>query len=182
MELFGKARLRVGKYFLQRRVSEVKRKAHYSNINHVKKIGIVWDASVPEDFTHISRFYQKMSEKGVEVSVFAYFNGKELPDQLTAIRYMTCLKKNEVNFFYRPLADDAEKFIMKKFDVLIDININRSFPLYYVTALSVANFKVGLFTGEEETRDYELMIELKRPVKVDNYLSEVMNYLEMIKS
>lgn len=182
MELFEKTRLKAGYYFLARDNSRRSRKALYTDFSKVKKIGIVWDASKPDDFLQISRFQQKMLERGIEVQVMAYYSGKELPDHLTAIRYLTCIRRNELNFFYKPLTPEVEKFVAEKFDVLIDININRRFPLVYLTTLSLARFKVGIYDNKSYPENFELVMELRNPVIIEQYLDEVIRYLEMIKS
>ena len=63
MELFKNIRLKIGKAILTRKMARTNRKVYYSNISLVKKIGIVWDASKPDEFTSLSRFYQKMHEQ-----------------------------------------------------------------------------------------------------------------------
>ena len=68
------------------------------------------------------------------------------------------------------------------FDILIDINFEKVFPIYYISSLSKANFKVGLYDTESGNSTFDLMIELKKPVRVDDYLSNVVHYLEMINS
>ena len=123
---------------------------HFINFYHIKTIGIVWDASNPEDFNILTRFHQKMAELNKEVKIFGYFPGNEFPDKYTAIRYLTCLKKKEVNFFYCPVHPDTESFIKTKFDVLIDMNFKKHFPLVYVTSLSQAGLKVGLADSQPD--------------------------------
>jgi hypothetical protein len=48
--------------------------------------------------------------------------------------------------------------------------------------LSNAGFKVGLFEPENGNTPFDLMMEIKGPVNVENYLIQVMHYLEMINS
>ena len=50
MELFKNIRLKIGNTILKNKMAQTKRKVHYSNINQVKKIGIVWDASKTDEF------------------------------------------------------------------------------------------------------------------------------------
>jgi hypothetical protein len=65
---------------------------------------------------------------------------------------------------------------------LIDINFDRVFPLQYITNLSSASFKVGLFYSEADSLTFDLMMEIKKPVQVETYLTQVIHYLEMINS
>jgi hypothetical protein len=182
MELFSEIRLKTGNSILSKKLVKVRRKVFYSNISRIKSIGIVWDASRPEDFIILSRFHQQMNERGIDLNILGYYPGKELPNQYTALRYFTCFRKQEINLFYVPVSSETERFINTMFDVLIDVNFEKSFPLYYISSLSKASFKVGLFDKETDSSTFDLMIELKKPVRIEEYLSNVVHYLEMINS
>jgi hypothetical protein len=182
MELFINIRLKIGNAILKNKVAKMKRKTYYSNMSQVKKIGILWDASKTEDFACLSKFYQKMHESKIDVKILGYFSGKNLPNQYTAIRFLTCIRKEELNFFYQPVSTETKTFISNRFDVLIDINFKRLLPLHYISSLSNAGFKVGLFESDTRNSPFDLMMELKSPVNVEDYLNHVMHYLEMINS
>jgi hypothetical protein len=182
MELMKNIRLRIGNSILEKKLDKVNRKVCYTNIGQVKKIGIVWDASLVSDFTFLTKFYQKMNERNIEVRIIGYFPGKKLPDEYTALRFMNCIRRNEVSFFYLPSSSECDSFIREHFDVLIDINFKNSLPLRYIACLSDAGLKVGLFESEKNGRNYDLMMDLSKPVNVDLYLDQVLHYLEMIHS
>jgi hypothetical protein len=180
MELFKTTRLRIGKSVLKKKLARTRRKVSYSGFGQVKKIGIVWDASNPGEFAGLSRFCQKMNERNIDVRIIGYFNGKNLPDKYTAVRYLTCIRKHEINFFYLPVSHEATDFINSRFDIMIDINFKRLLPLKYISSLSSALFKVGLFEADSGETPFDLMMELKSPVDVDNFLTQTLQYLEMI--
>ena len=182
MELFKQIRLKIGDVILRNKIAGKKRKAHYSNINQVKNIGIVWDASKIDDFACLSRFYQKMHENKTDVKILGYFDGKNITNQFTAIRYLSIVKKEELNLFYHPVSADTHTFVNNRFDVLIDINFKKLLPLQYISSLSNAGFKVGLFDSETIDTPFDLMMDLKGPVNVEDYLNHVVHYLEMINS
>jgi hypothetical protein len=123
-----------------------------------------------------------MAEQNKEVKIFGFFPGNVFPDQYTAVRFLTCLKKKEVNFFYCPVNTETDSFIKTKFDVLIDINFKKQFPLVYVTSLSQAGLKVGLADSKPECSPFELMISMKSSVSTESYLEQVLYYLDMINS
>jgi len=182
MELFENTRLKIGNSIFSKNILKTKRKVTYGGIHLIKKIGIVWDASKTGEFSGLSKFHQKMQERNIDVKILGYYPGKELPDQLTAIRFLSCIKRKELNFFYIPVSTEADVFISTKFDILIDINFDRMFPLQYITKLSAASFKVGLFYSEADSSTFDLMMEIKKPVQVENYLAQVIHYLEKINS
>ena len=181
MELLKNIRLKIGTMILTKKAARNKRAVLYSSFTNVRNIGIVWDASKPAEFASLSRFHQKMAENKIDVRIFGYFPGKNLPDQYTAIRYLTCIKKDEINSFYHPDSSETNSFINNPFDILIDINFDKLFPLNYVTTLSKARFKVGLSDSEQSETPFDLMMEIKKPVDIDSYLTQVIHYLEMIK-
>jgi len=182
MELFRNLRIRAGRSMLGSKLSRNTRKPHYNSFYNIRTIGIVWDASKPEDFTALAKFTQRMTELGKQVSIFGYYPGKSLPDQFIANRTITCLKRTEVDFFYRPSTPEAHAFIKEKHDVLIDINFGRQFTLEYITALSQASLKVGLAGADPASAPFDLMISVRNPESVEKFLEQVLYYLEMINS
>jgi hypothetical protein len=181
MEILKKTRLKIGKAILSKKAARSKREILYSDFGKVKSIGIVWDASKRVEFASLSRFHQRMQEMKIDVKILGYFPGKNLPDQYTAIRYLTCIRKDEINSFYHPYSSEAKSFISKHFDILIDINFDKHFPLRYVTSLSNARFKVGLYESETKDSPFDMMMEIENPVDIDGYLEQVIRYLKMIK-
>jgi len=182
MELFKNIRLQTGRSFLLKKLTKTKRNVFYLNFSKVKTIGVVWDASRPDEFPSLSRFHQIRHDRSVDVKIIGYFSGKNLPDKFTAVRYLTLLRKDDIDLFYRPKSHEAETFINTRFDVLIDLNFSKNFPLSYITSLSKAAFKAGLFESENGYNPFDLMMEIKKPVVVDNYLNQIIEYLEMINS
>jgi hypothetical protein len=180
MELFESLRLNIGAAKLKKKLAGVKRKKSFTNFLNVKRIGIVWDASCMDDFNYLSGFNQKMSALNIMVDILGYFPGKELPDKYTAVRYLKCFKKNDINLFYTPVSNEVFEFIDTPFDILIDLNFKKHFPLSYVTSLSSAKFKVGLFEEDAEKSPFDLMMEIKSSSGIENYISQVIYYLEMI--
>ncbi|HKK43212.1 MAG TPA: hypothetical protein VJ963_12435 [Bacteroidales bacterium] len=182
MEIFQSIRLKVGKLLLARKTSSLKRRKYYSNISMVRKIGIVWDASKPVEFGILSRFHQKMHNRGIDVMILGYYPEKELPDRYTAQRYLSVIRSTELSYFYIPVSRDATDFIAERFDVLIDINSGSVFPLQYILEMSQAGFKVGLYKSSENDSPFDMMMDIKSPVDIESYLNDVVEYLEMINS
>ncbi|MBA4321574.1 MAG: hypothetical protein C0408_02030 [Odoribacter sp.] len=182
MEMFKNTRLNRGKAILRKKMARMKRTRFKGNIRNAKTIGLVWDASNPDDFPALSWFHQNMAEKKTDVKILGYFPGKHLPDKLTAIRYLTCLKKDDISFTFRPVSPETETFINTRFDILIDINFKDLFPLRYISYLSLAGFKVGIFDNANENSPYDLMMEFNKSTDINTYLTQVIFYLEMINA
>jgi hypothetical protein len=181
MEMFRNFRLLRGKLMLRKKLSRQKRQKFKGNIQTAKKVGIVWDATNPEEFSALTQFHQKMAERNIDVQILGYYPGKIIPDRITAIRYLTCLKQPDLNYFYRPVTQEAGKFMNTTFDILFDTNFKNQFPLQYISCLSSAGFKVGIFDNGYDQSPFDLMIEMK-PGDLNGFLTEAIRYLEMINN
>ena len=180
MDLFAKIRQKKGFKKLLKIASETERKVSYSGFSNVKSIGFVWDASNPADFKDIDAFHSKMKARGIEVNVIGYYKGDELPSEYTANGYFSCIKRRDLNFFFIPISSEADSFLKKEYDVLIDANFADIFPLKYITTLLKAGLKVGLY-DEKRTNLFEIMIKQHKPT-LSEYLEQVIYYLEMINN
>ena len=90
--------------------------------------------------------------------------------------------KQEIGFFYKPSSPESDSFIKKHFDVLIDVNFKNILQLHYISSLSDARFKVGLFEQGNGNTPFDLIMEINKPVGITDYLNQVIHYLEMINS
>ena len=182
MALFRNFRLKRGRAILRKKFARTRRKTFKNNIANAKTMVLVWDATRHDDFAVLSRFHQKMLDRNIDLRIIGYYPGKELPDRITAIRYLTCLKQQDLNVFYRPVSNEAEQFIKTSFDFLIDINFRNIFPLEYISTLSVAGFKVGIFNNTYTHNPFDLMMEIRSTTDIEEYLNQVIHYLEMINT
>ena len=129
MELFRSLRIRAGSNILRKKSLKVKRKRDFVNLKKAARIGIVWDIIKNDDLAAISDFILKMNERGIKVDIIGFFHGKQLPDNLTALRYITCLKREDLSFLYRPKTVEADRFINSAFDILIEISFRDCLPV-----------------------------------------------------
>jgi len=181
MELFRSLRLRAGTKSLKKRAYKVKRKSCFLNLNLVTTIGIVWDITSQEDLSPISDFILKMNERGIKVEVIAVYQGNLLPDKLTALRYITCLKKEDLSYLYLPKSIETEKFIKTQFDILIEITSRDFLPVKYISVLTPARCKISKSTDEDYERGYaDILISIGKNVDTREYLKQVVIYLELI--
>jgi hypothetical protein len=183
MGLFYNLRLKAGRMMLQRRLGSLRRIRQDFNLDQVKKIGILWDASFENDFQHLAALNRQLSEAGRSVEVLAWIPGKVVPDRLTGLSYMKFLRKSDLNWAFIPVSEDAKKFLETKYDLLIDINPSSLFPLNAIVSLSPAPMKVGPdITDRPENAPYDLMIKSPIPFSIAHFLEQVMHYLSIIGS
>jgi len=181
MERCKGIRLLIGRLILKQRLKRVRRQKKFNNLRNAHKIGIVWDGTNTDDFEAVSAFYQDMLKINIQVDIVCYYPKTILPDKYTAIRYLTCIKKTDLNFFCIPGSDDIDEFINTPYEILIDVNNNNHFPLKFISLLSRAEFKVG--PGNSDYKDkLDMTININRKNDLVYYLQQVKLYLEMINT
>lgn len=181
MELFRSLRISAGYNVLKKRAIKVRRNRDFVNLSTAQTIGIVWDITNEDDLPPISDFILQMNERGIKVEVIAIFQGKLLPDKLTALRYITCLKREDLSYFYLPKTPESEKFIKAPFDLLIEITSRNFLPIRYITSLNPARCKVSSISGNTADRDYaDIIIDGGKGIETKEYLKQVVAYLELI--
>jgi len=181
MELFKPIRILTGRLILRMRLKKIRRNKRFNSLHNSHKIGIAWDGSDTTDFEAIASFYHEMQKLNIQTDIICYYPGKVLPDKYTAIRYLSCIKESDLNYFYIPRSSDIEGFINTPYEILIDINNNNFFPLKYITVLSRAELKIG--PDSSAYRDMlDMTIKIPGKHEVSYYLEQVKYYLDMINA
>lgn len=168
----------IGRLLLRRNLRNLQRTKRVYNLSTARKIGILFNASREEHFDHVLDFHKFLKEKGINTHVFGYVNAKELPDKYLFKKDFYFFQKKDLNWYYRPVSEDAKRFVSSNFDILIDLNMEQNFPSQFLVALSHAHLKVGRFTDKEDY--YDLMIHIEKGKKIDFFIEQVKHYLEVI--
>jgi hypothetical protein len=183
MEILGNLRLKVGRMIIRRRISPFRRIRQEFNLEKVKRVGILWDASSENDFQHLAALTRELTQAGKSVEVLVWIHGKTVPDRLTGITYMKFLRQSDLNWLFVRTSEDARNFISSKFDLIIDINPDALFQLNAVVSLSSAPMKVGPdMATEPEKSPYDLMIRTPKPFSIASFIEQAMLYLAMIST
>jgi hypothetical protein len=183
MEILGNLRLKAGRQIIRRRRSPFRRIRQVFDLEKVRRVGILWDASSENDFQHLAALNRQLTQAGKSVEVLAWIPGKTVPDRLTGLTYMKFLKRGDLNWMFIPTSEDARKFISTEFDLIIDINPNSLFPLTAAVFLSSSPMKVGPDMAKApEKSPYDFMIRTPGPFSTASFIEQAMLYLAMIST
>lgn len=181
MELFKGIRQFTGRKILASRAGKLKRKKRFNSLRNAHKIAIVWSADSEGDLKIISTFYHEMQKRGIQTDILCYYPGHILPDNLTALRHINCFKKSDLNYIYIPVSPGIIEFINTPYEILVDINFGNHFPLQWISALSMAELKIG--TDDSGTGHLmDITINLNGKKETGYFLEQVKCYLEMINT
>lgn len=168
-----------GQYILEREWRTVKRDVRSVNMNSAKNVGIMFNARDKKQFGVIKAFVTELRSDGKKVKALGFVPKKELIELLETDEDYGFFGSDDFNWYFKPKGRKVVGFMSEPFDLLIDLRLKKSIPLLFIVSLSRATFKVGRFR-EEFKEFYDLMIEMEDENELDNFISQVKHYLNMI--
>lgn len=162
-------------------VRKLKREVKIFNLEQAKSIGVVYNASSENDFNRAASLIRHLQSQRKMVKSIGIAPFKLMPHYLPTKLSYDYITSNELNWYGKPMGKFIDDFVDYKFDVLIDLNLSGNDSLRYITTLSKAKFKIGLY-NEEHKDIYDFMLEGIEPGKVSLFIKELLHYLELFNS
>lgn len=175
MNFLQRIQLRIYHYFLSQKLkkSNVIRKA--VNFDKAKRIGILFDATNPDNEAVVNRYKRNLQNSGKQVDMLAYVDDK-LEHDTTLFKYFN---KKDLSWALEPKSSVVEQFMQTPFDILLNLHIDTVPPLEYVSALSKAHLRVGQFRDDKEYC-YDLMIDIPEGDSLNNFIGQLDSLLKKI--
>jgi hypothetical protein len=175
MQLLKKTRRKLGEYFLKKEMAYSQRICFFQNFEKAKTIGIVFNASIIEDFQLVQKYVKYLKGLNKQVKALGYFSTGEIPDITYSKLEFDFFTKKHLNWHLKPQRSFIDNFILEEFDLLLVIDLKNDFPLRYISALSRAKFKIGNLIAD--TQIYDLMIEVEEGKGIKYFLKHLDHYL-----
>lgn len=176
MEWLNDIKRKFHRFSLQRQMKASKAKREIINLHNAKTVGIIYDATFPENNVLITRLAELIKRKEKTVVTIGFVN-----DTKTESNYGNLLfNRKSLNWHMEPSNDTVKKFINQKFDILINAFIGENLPLEYISALSKAKFRVGQYQ-KGKVYCYELMINTGKREDLQYLIDQISHFLNVIK-
>jgi hypothetical protein len=175
MNFFERTKANWGERILNARLNATDRNAVACNINQASSIGILFNATEQVSFEIVKELVKNLSIKNREIEVLGYVDTKQLIDHYLYRKGFDFFTRKQLNWYYKPMAENVEDFIKKPFDLLLDLSLDNPFPLKYIVTYSQAKFKAGRYSDRcnyldlmiDITKEKEAMSALKNEVEKD---------------
>jgi len=178
MKWIEEIRAKIGSFMLNRKTAELKRFTAFCKLSDAKRIGILYDATLPSSYSIIKDFADELMPGREKIVVLGYVNDKRVNDNYLYRQGFDFFTKADLNWFYKPVTEITDYFINEPFDILFNLCLKDYYPVKYITALSAAKFKTGRFSPSDKNLD--LMIDINRKniknVEEDNLTSELSSH------
>lgn len=149
------------------------RKAALSS-KKIESVGIILNLSEFDDFETLRVFFESLKLNPNKIKIVGFTEDVKLVEASIELLY----SEKQVGWKGKIKNNELISFINTNFDVLISYYKQDNLELNLVTALSKANFKVGLSNNDERLHDLILDID---PNKFDVFRNEFVKYLTILK-
>lgn len=173
----------IGNYFLSLELKSLHRNKTFMNMEEAKTVGILFDATQPENFDLIKKYIIYLKDMKKRVRAIGFYNQKETPPMAYSKLEYDFFTLKDLNWYNFPDNIYVRNFIEDEYDILLDLNIYDSFPLRYVSAVSKAKFKVGKKSPgnyRENNSTFDLMIDADASKGIKYFLRTIDTYLFII--
>ncbi|MFN8142912.1 MAG: hypothetical protein U0073_00705 [Bacteroidia bacterium] len=182
MKLTKNIRAKLGLLKFRRDIHKVRFKRQVVSFDDAVKIGLLYDASDERDYEvvrahvkHIRTSFKK------EVLALGYVDKKVLPPSQFAQLGLDFFTRKDLDFRLIPKDPIVLNFINEKFDILINYNSGKCFPLQYIAAMSQARFRIGRY-DQRNMNAYDMMVKITGDPPIKTVIEEVQVFLHQIRS
>ena len=139
----------------------------------VNSIGVIFDCDSYYNYDFFRNFIKDLGVKDNKVRFIAKVDlEKNKPNSWDSF-----FSLDNFDWLGRPKSVEIDEFVAQPFDVLISYYKTNQLELNLVTALSKANFKIGI--TNEDTRLHDLTIDIE-PENTDVFKTELIKYLTQL--
>ena len=164
---------------LRKKSARVKRQKMLHDFASAKYVGVLCSPQDELNTSHLKDFLYHLTQKGIQYSVFGYFDGNNIPENFLYWKGLDFITRKDLNFFFIPKNQIVDRFIHEPFDMLINCTVTQYFPVEYISQLSVAKCKVGIM--REGDSCYDLMIDIHKNRTIEYFLKNLEIYLANIR-
>jgi hypothetical protein len=168
-------RERVNRYMLQKELRFHKPERRIVDITEAKEIGILLDATDVDRTALVNSLATALRTPYRKVVMLGYYN---YPKPALNLNFPHFHKK-ELNWWLEPQGHLVDEFIERKFDVLINAYVGNHVPLEYISALSNAKYRIGIY-GENKTHLSDFMIRLNDANDLQEFTEQVKHFIYQI--
>ena len=161
-------------YFLKRKMNHPEPPRKTVSLGDANEIGILFDATNPDEVSLINQFADSLKKEKKKTILLGYYDQPK-----RAINFnFSYFNKKDLNWHYQPHGVVIDEFVGRKFDILINAYAKENLPLEFVSAVSHAAFRMGIY-DKQKTYAYDFMVDMKGEDDLRLLLNQYRHYLQM---
>lgn len=147
------------------------RERRFVNYTKADNILLLFESDGSSDI-HVREIVKALKNDKKNVVAWGFFNSKN-PVESNSFD-IKLFNKKSINVFQKPNKEILKEISTSKFDLLIDLSINTTIPLMYISLLTNANMKISSKITDQRLFDFILDInKLKEEsLRLENSINE----------
>ena len=143
------------------------------SLDKAKSIGVLFNAEDIKQNDSIIEFTQKLKSLQKDVQLLGYMPKREFG----FVYPFPFITNKDGNWYGKPGGGTTGFFMRSPFDLMINFCAQECLPLEYISAVSLAKFRVG-FNKEAENANYDLILIPKENKNISNLIQNLEHYLK----
>jgi len=174
-----KVRKKYRKFFFNKQKKKNKRNKKVVNYFDANSIGIIYDASIEDNYNFITECVKKIQSDNKKVNTLGYIKHKKLPDYCFPKLIFGFFFAKDFKWNYKPKSNFVKEFIESEYDILIDLSPCEIYHAKHIAGLSKAKYKTGKLNNEY-LHIYDLMIDISDSSSIEELYENSLHYLKTI--
>tara|TARA_B100002052_G_scaffold195836_1_gene178580 strand:- start:2187 stop:2735 length:549 start_codon:yes stop_codon:yes gene_type:complete len=176
--MLSNIKLKIANYFLSKETNIDNRQADLIPLAKVKRIGVLFDAKSEDAIVQIKLLLKYFLKKHIDVEILGFVRDVKMDTCHLSTLHINYFNLKDVNLIGVPKSKKTNDFLIKPYDILINLSLENSFATKYLSFKSNAKLKIGMFSNQDIMK-YDLLFKLK--IKSLNYfIEQLTHYLELI--
>lgn len=181
MNFFSDLKDKIGGFILNNKIKKHKRETVFNNFKTAKSVAILFNAAQQDTYLAARNFIADLRKRDLYIKALGHVNTTE------AIEYFDPTKHDNIQFFSiknnnwhnMPLAPCIKEFLRDDYDILINLCMEDSMPILYITGLCSAGLKIG--KGESGNEIYDISIDVKEGNTPEYFIDQIEHYLSVLQ-
>ncbi|MCB0706585.1 MAG: hypothetical protein KDC34_14825 [Saprospiraceae bacterium] len=146
------------------------------HFDSAKTIGLIFEGTDMEQRDKVLAYAARLKKEGKRVRLLAFMDNKVDNSGFVFKNF----NRDDLDFSLCPKVEEVKSFIAEPLDVLINLSLKQVPALNFIVASAKARFRVGPY--DEAASYYELMIDLPKNRKLEDYIKQVDVYLNKMQT
>ena len=138
-------KLNISNYILNKELNKLKHATKLVPLSKLKRLAILFDANDNQDVVAVKSLLKYFLDKNIDVSILGFVDKKEMDEVHLSTLYINYFNLKDTNFLGIPNSKKTHIFLAQKYDMLVNLSLNNSFPPKYLALKSKSKFKVVFF-------------------------------------
>ncbi len=170
--------MKIKEYIFSRIQKYNPRTPRYQSYATARSIFLLFESDTAERNLQIKTLVKQLKEDGKEVTAWGYVDKKQA--ESAVLRDYRILSQFDYDFWGLPKKEIRQELKVKRYDLLIDLNMSGCLPLKYLSLYAEADFRTGIESSEPYLND--LMINIKEENNPAFLFDQIIHYLNTIQT